>query len=197
MKLDPYLTLVVQSLSRVRLFVTPWTEACQASLSFTICQNLLRLRPTELMMPSNHLILFSPDLSLSQHQSLFQQVGSSHQVAKVLELQPQHQSFQWIFRVDFLYDWLAWFSCFPRDFQESSPAPQFESIISLALSLLYSPTSHLYMTAGKTLALTTWTFVAKVMSLLFNTLSRFVIAFLWSKFHGCSHDPQWFWSPRK
>ena len=47
-----------------------------------------------------------PAFSLSQHQGLFQGVSSSHQVAKVLELQLQHQSFQWIFRVDFLYDWL-------------------------------------------------------------------------------------------
>ena len=91
-----------QSVSRVRLFNPCLAKAHQASLSFTICQSLLRLMSTELMMPSNHLILFSPDLNLSQHQSLFQWVGSSHQVAKVLELQLQHQSFQWIFRVDFL-----------------------------------------------------------------------------------------------
>ena len=91
-----------QSVSRVRLFNPCLAKARQASLSFTICQSLLRLMSTELMMPSNHLILFSPDLNLSQHQSLFQWVGSSHQVAKVLELQLQHQSFQWIFRVDFL-----------------------------------------------------------------------------------------------
>ena len=60
----------------------------------------------------------SPALSLSQHQGLFQWVGSSHQVAKVLGL--QHQSFQWIFRVDFLYGWLVWSPCSPRDSQESS-----------------------------------------------------------------------------
>jgi len=59
-----------------------------------------------------------PALSLSQHQSLFQWVSSLHQVAKVLELQLQHQSFQWIFRVDFLQDWLVWSPCSPRDSQE-------------------------------------------------------------------------------
>ena len=75
---------------------------------------------------------------LSQHQGLFQLVGSLHQVAKVLEL--QHQSFKWIFRVDFLWDWLVWYPCSPQDFQESSSAPQFESINSLALSFLYGPT---------------------------------------------------------
>ena len=62
-----------------------------------------------------------PALNLSQHQGLFQWVGSSHQVAKVSELQLQHQSFQWMCRVDFLLGWLVWSPCCPRDFQESSP----------------------------------------------------------------------------
>ena len=74
-----------------------------------------------------------------QHQGLFQWVSSLHQVAEVLELQFQHQSFQWIFQIDFLQDWLIWSPCCLRDYQESSPAPQFESINSLALSLLYGP----------------------------------------------------------
>ena len=59
--------------------------------------------------------------------------------AKVLELQLQHQSFQWIFSTDFLYNWLLWSPWCPRDSQESSPAPQFKSINSLALSFLYDP----------------------------------------------------------
>ena len=87
---------------------------------------------------SHPLLLPSPSLNLSQHQDLFLWVGSSHQGLKVLEL--QHQSFQWIFRVDFLQDWLVWSPCCPRDSQESSPAPQFETINSLALSLLNGPT---------------------------------------------------------
>ena len=73
---------------------------------------------------------------LSQHQGLFQWVSSSHQEVKVLELQLQHQSFQWIFRTDFLYDWLVW-SCCRRDSQGSSPTAQFKSISSLVLSFLY------------------------------------------------------------
>ena len=81
-----------------------------------------------------------PTLNLSQHQGLFKWVSSSHQVAKGLELQLQHQSFQWIFRVDFLYDWLVGSPCCPRDSQESSPTPQFKSVSSSALSLLYGPT---------------------------------------------------------
>ena len=88
---------------------------------------------------SSSVIPFS-SFNLSQHQGLFQWVSSSHQVAKVLELQLQHQSFQWIFRTDFLQDWLVWSPCSPRDYQESSPTPHFKSINPLALSLLYGPT---------------------------------------------------------
>ena len=81
----------------VPLFVTPWTTACQASLSFTIFQSLLKLRIIKSVMPSNHLILSSlspPALNLSQHQALFQRVSPSHQVNKVLEFQLQYQSLQ-------------------------------------------------------------------------------------------------------
>ena len=74
---------------------------------------------------------FSPTLNLSQHQGLFQWASSSHQVAKVLEFQLQHQSFQWIFRTDFLKDWLIWSPCSPRDSQEFSPTPQFKSYATL------------------------------------------------------------------
>ena len=78
-----------------------------------------------------------PTFNLSQHQGLFKWVSSSHQVTKVLELQLQHQSFQWIFRSDFLYHWLVEFPCSPRDSQESSPTPQFNSISSSAFSKLF------------------------------------------------------------
>ena len=84
-----------------------------------------------------------PVFNLSQHQGLFKWVSSSHQVAKILEFQLQHQSFQWTlisFRTDLLQDGLAASPCSPRDSQESSPAPQFKSINSSALSFLYSPT---------------------------------------------------------
>ena len=99
----PY--VVVQLLSHVRLFAILWTAACQASLSFTISQSLLKIMSIESVMPSNHLILSSPSppaFNLSQHQGLFQSASSLHQVARVLEFQLQHQSFQWIFRTDFL-----------------------------------------------------------------------------------------------
>ena len=68
------------------------------------------------------------------------ELDSSHQVAKVLELQLQHQSFQWVLRTDFLEDWLVWSPCSPRDSQESSPTTQLKSINSSVLSFLYSPT---------------------------------------------------------
>src|SRR5574341_577567 len=77
--------------------------------------------------------------------------------------------------------WTGWISCSPRDSQESSPTPQFKSINSLVLSFFMVQLSHPYMTTGKTIALTRCTFVGKVMSLmslLFNMLSRLVIAFL-------------------
>ena len=77
-----------------------------------------------------------PAFNLSQDQGLFLWVSSLHQVAKVLELQLQHQSFQWIFRFDFLQDWLIWSPCSPRDSQESSPIPQLKSINSSLLSFL-------------------------------------------------------------
>ena len=82
----------------------------------------------------------SPSLTLSQHQGLFQWVSSSHQLARVLELQLQHQSFQWIFRADFLYDWQVWSPCSPRDSQESSPISHFKSPNSSVFSFLYGPT---------------------------------------------------------
>ena len=125
--------------------------------------------------------LFSPYLpafKLSQHQGLLQRVHSLHQMAKVLEFQLQHQSFKWMFRTDFFWVWLVW-SRSSRDSQESSPAPQFKTINSSALSFSFMvQLSHPCVTTGKIIALTRWTFVGKVMSLLFSMLSRFVKAFL-------------------
>ena len=91
--------------------------------------------------PSHPLLSPSPTFNLSQHQHLFKWVSSSYQVAKVLEFQLQHQSFQWISKTDFLeVDGLVGSPCSPRDSQESSPTPQFKSINSSALSFIYSPT---------------------------------------------------------
>ena len=81
-----------------------------------------------------------PALNLSQHQGLFKWVSSAHQVAKALEFQLQHQSFQWTPRTDLLQDGLVGSPFSPRDSQESSPTSQFKSINSLVLSFLYSPT---------------------------------------------------------
>ena len=73
-------------------------------------------RVGDVIQPSHPLSSPSPPaFNLSQHQGLFQWVSSSHQVDKILEFQLQHQSFQWIFRTDFLYDWLIWSPCSPRD----------------------------------------------------------------------------------
>ena len=195
----------VQLLNHVRLLVTPRTAARQAFLSITTSWSLLKLMSIESAMPSNHLILCHSLLLLP---SIFPSIRSSqhprsclYQVAEVLEFQLQQQSFQWIFRTTFLQDWLVGSPCCPRDSQESSPTPQFKSINSSVLSFFIIQLSHPYLTTGKTRALTRQTFVDKVMSLLFNILSRLVIAFLpRSKhllIHGCSHHLQWFWSPRK
>ena len=95
----------------------------------------------EAIQPSHPLSSYSPPaFNLSQNQGLFKWVSSSHQVAKVLEFQLQHQSFQWIFRTDFLKDRLVWYPWSPRDSQEPSPTPQFKSINSSVLSFLYSST---------------------------------------------------------
>ena len=93
----------VQLLSRVQLFATLWTAACQASLSFTISRNLLTPMSAGSVMPSNHLVLCRPLLLLPL---IFPSIRvfsneSVNQMATVLELQLQHQSFQWIFRISF------------------------------------------------------------------------------------------------
>ena len=86
------------------------------------------------IQPSHYLSSCSPPaLNLSQHQGLFKWVSSSHQVAKILKFQLQHQFFQWIPITDLLQNGLVGFPCHPRDSQESSPTPQFKSINSSLL----------------------------------------------------------------
>ena len=99
-----YILFVVdQSPSRVQVLVTPWTAACQASPPLTISQRLPKFISIELVMPSNHLILCHPLSSCSQFLPASGSFPmSSHQVAKVLELQLQRQSFQTVFGGDFL-----------------------------------------------------------------------------------------------
>ena len=96
----------------------------------------------------------------------------------VLELQLQHQSFQWIFRVDFLQDWLVWSPCWSNDSQESSQHRSSKASVLWCSAFFVVQLSHPYMTTGRTIAWTRQNFVSKVMSLLFTMLPRFVIAFL-------------------
>ena len=131
------------------------------------------------IQPSHPLSSASPPaFNLSQHQGLFKWVSSLHQVAKVLESQLQHQSFQWTPRTDlFRMDWLDLLAV----------QGTLESLLqhySSKASILWSSAffivllSHPYLTTGKTRALTRWTFIGNVMSLLFNMLARLVITFL-------------------
>ena len=164
------LFVIVHLLSCVQLLATPWTAPHQASLSFTLYWTLLKLMSIELVMPSNHLILWlspsPPTFNLSQHQSLFQWVISSHQVAKVLELQLQPQSFPWIFRVDFLvwFDLLAVQGTLKSLLQHHSS----KALILQRSAFFIIQLSPPYMNTGKTIASTRWTFVDKVMSLLLS-----------------------------
>ena len=119
-----------------------------------------------------------PAFNLSQHQGLFQWVNSSHELARVLESQLQHQSFQWTPRTDlFRMDWLDLLvvqGTLKSLLQHHSSK---ESILQRS-AFFTVQLSHPYMTIGKTIALTRRTFVGKVMSLLLNMLSKLVITFL-------------------
>ena len=130
----------LQSLSRVRLFLTPWTAALQASLSITNSQSLLKLMFIESVTPSisPSVVPFSSCPQSFPGSGSFPKSQFFTPYGQMMEL--QLQSSQWIFRIDFLYDWLVWSPCSPRSSQESSPGLQFESINSSALSLPYDPT---------------------------------------------------------
>ena len=133
--------IAVQWPSCVWLFATPWTAACQSSISHAISQSLPKFMSIASVMPSSHLIsdaLFCP-------QSF--PVSGTFLTSRLFTLGDQNteasasaSSLQWIFRVDFPWDWMVWSHCSPRDSQESSPTPQFKSINSSVLSFLYSPT---------------------------------------------------------
>jgi len=132
----------VQSLSHVWLFATPWTAACQASFSIINSWSLLRLMSVELVMPSNHLILFHPLLLLP---SIFPsiRVFSNESVLRIRW--PKYWSFSFSISPSNEYSGLNSFRidsfpCSWRDSQESSPTLQFKNIISLVLSFLYGPT---------------------------------------------------------
>ena len=135
-------------------------------------------RIREVTQSSHPLSSPSSDFNLSQPQGVFHWVSSLYQVAKVLELQLQHPFFQWIFRTDFLR--IDWFDLLAVQRTLKSLLQHHSSKVSVLLPLTFFMVqlSHPYMTTGKTISLIIQTFVSRVMSLLFNMLSRFVIAFL-------------------
>ena len=134
----------VQSLSRVQLFVTPWTAACQASLSITSSQSLLKLMSIESVMPSKHLILCCP---LLFPPSIFPSIKAFSNESVLCIRWPNYQSFSFSISpaneysglIFFRMDWLDLLAV-QRDSQESSPTSQFKSINSSVLSFLHSPT---------------------------------------------------------
>ena len=170
----------VQSLSRVGLFAALWTR--QASLSITNSQSLLKLTPIESVMLSNHLILCHP---LLLQPSIFPRIKVFSSESALLIKWPKYWSFRFSISpcnedsglISFRMDWLDLLAV---QGTLKSPLQHHNSKASI---LWHSPffivqLSHPYMTTGKTIALTIRTFVSTVMSLLFNALSRFVIAFL-------------------
>ena len=161
----------IQLLSHVWLFVTPWTAACQASLSITNSWSLLKLMSIELVMPSNHLILCHP---LLLPPSVFPRIKvfSSETVLHIRW--PKYWSFRFSIRpsneysglISFRINWLdllAVQGTLKSLFQHHSS----KASILQCSAFFTAHLSHPYMTTGKTIALTRWTFVAKVMSLLF------------------------------
>ena len=170
----------VQSLSYVRLFVTPWTAAHQASLSNTNSRSWLKLMSTELVMPFNHLIVCRPLLLLP---SILPSIRVFSNESVLCIRWPTYWSFsicpsnEYSGLISFRMDWfdlLAVWGILKSLFQYNSSK---ESVLQHS-ALFIVQLSHPYMTTGKTIALTRQTFVGKVMSLLFNMLSRLVINFL-------------------
>ena len=171
--------VVDQSINCVWLFVTPWTAACQAPLSSTISRNSLKFMSIDSVMLSNHLPPSSPiAFNLSQFQ------GRSNEL--VLHIRwPKYWSFSFSispsdeysemfsFRIDW-FDLLVVQGTLKSLLQH----PNSKASIVRCSAFVIVQLSHLYMATGKTIALTIQTFVGKVMSLLFNTLPRFIIAFL-------------------
>ena len=173
--------VVVRSLGHVGIFVTPWTVARQAFLSITSSWNLLKLMSIELLLLSNHLILCCSLLLLP---SIFPSLRVFSE--SVLHIRwPQYRTFTFSLSPSSVYSGLISFRIDWFDFlavqgtpksllqHHSSKASIFQRSAFFTIQL-----SHLYMTTGKTIALTRQTFVGKVMSLLFNKLPRFVITFL-------------------
>ena len=173
---------LVRLLSHVRLFVTPWTTAHQTSLSITNSRSLPKPMSIESVMPSSHLICCHPLLLLP---SIFPSIRVFSNESALPIRWPKYWSFSFnispsnehpgpiSFRMDWL-DLLAVQGTLKSLLQHhSSKASILRCSAFFIVQLL-----HPYMTTGKTIALTRWTFVDKGMSVLFNMLSRFVITFL-------------------
>ena len=160
----------------VWLFANPWTIPCQASLSFTIYWSLLKLMSIELVMPSNHLTLCHPLLLLP---SIFPSIRVFSNESALRIRWPKYWSSSFSISPSNEYSRLISFKTAWCELPiQGTPAPQLEASMLLHSVFFMVQLSHLYMTTGKTIALTIQTFVGKVMSLLCNMLSRFVIAFL-------------------
>ena len=173
--------VAVQLLSCVQFFATPWTAARQASLSFTISQSLLKLMSIESMMPSSHLILCCPLLFLP---SIFPSIKVVSSELSLCIRHPKYWSFSFSISpsndyselISFRLDWLDLFAV------QGTLKSLLQHHSSKASLLRHSSffivqLSHPYLTTGKTVSLTRQTFVGKEMSLLFNMMSRFIIAF--------------------
>ena len=157
----------VQLFSCVQLFVTPWPAACQVSLSITNTWSLLKLIIFELVMPSNHLILCRPLLLLP---SIFPSIRVLSNESLLLIRWPKY----WSFSISPPMNIQNWFSLGltglislqSKGLQESS-TPQLQKHQFFGTQLSLWSNSHPYMTTGKTIALTRWTFVSKVMSIFY------------------------------
>ena len=168
----------VQSPNHVWLFVTPWIATHQASMSITNSQSLLKLMSIELVMPSNHLTLCCP---LLLPPSIFPSIRVFSNESTLCIRWPKYWSFSFSispsnehpglisFRMDWL-DFLAVQGTLKNLLQHHSS----KALILWCSAFFIVQLSHPYMTTGKITALTRWTFVVKVMSLLFNMLSRLV-----------------------
>ena len=195
----------VPSLSHVRLFATPWIAACQASLSITSSWSLHKLMSIESVMPSNHLILYHPLLLLP---SIFPNIRIFSNESAFRIRWPKYWSFSFKCEpsnehpglISFKMDWLDLLAV-QRTLKSLLQHHSSKASILLHSAFFIVQLSHPYMTTGKTRALTRQTFVDKVMSLLFNMLSRLVITFLPRSKRlliSClNHHLQWFWSPPK
>ena len=172
----------VQSLSHVQLIVTPWATAHQASLSITNSWSLLKLMSVESVTPSNHLILCHLLLILP---SIFPSIRVFSNESSLHTRWPKYWSFNFNLSpsnehprlVSFRMDWLDLLAV--QGTLKSLLKHHSSKASVLWCSAFFTvQLSHPYMTTGKTIALTRQTFVGKVMSLLFNMLSRLVITFL-------------------